>query len=124
RRVLAGPGHHVRHDGGLGSVHRLLETSLLLGLEERVVVERILRLVAVEGHAALELRVLLLQLEVMLDCLREQRRRLNGHTFSSCLGAACGREFSPFRGGFLVRRYPCPRTAVSPDRWLRQQEWP
>src|SRR5258705_9081383 len=50
--VLPGPGQHrgLDRDGRLLAVHRLLETSLFLGLEQRVVVERIRVLVVPEGH--------------------------------------------------------------------------
>src|SRR4051794_19813466 len=81
-RVLTRPG--MRHlgdlDGRFGSVHRLLETSLLLGLEERVIVERILRLVARDRHVVLEVGVLALELEVFLNDLAEDRRCLDRHT--------------------------------------------
>src|SRR5205085_11799888 len=49
--ILAGPlegDGRLRRDGRLRAVHRVLDAGLLLGLEQRVVVERILVLVAVE----------------------------------------------------------------------------
>src|SRR5205823_10881129 len=83
--LLAGPGkrrfHAVRGEGRLDAVHRLLDPRLLFGLEERMVLERILVLVAGDRHMAIELRVPFLQLEVILDHLREQRRCLYRHTF-------------------------------------------
>ena len=45
-----------------------------------MVVERILGLVALEGHLAFQLRVPALELEVLVDDLREQRRRLYRHS--------------------------------------------
>ena len=72
----------VRELGGVDlAVHRLFESSLLLGLEQRVVLERILALVPVERKLLLEPRVALLQREVLLDDLGEQGRRLNGHRY-------------------------------------------
>src|SRR4051794_15247233 len=64
-------------DARLLAVHRLLDPSLLLRLEERVVLERVVGLVAVDRELTLELRVLLLQLEMVLDDLCEQRRGLH-----------------------------------------------
>src|SRR4029079_4295952 len=75
--VFAGPlegNGRLRRDGRLGAVHRVLDASLLLGLEQRVVVERILVLVALERQLVVELRVPLLQREMILDDLREKRR--------------------------------------------------
>jgi hypothetical protein len=68
----------LRRDGRLGAVHRVLDAGLLLGLEQRVVVERILVLIAVEWQLLVELRVPLLQCEMILDDLREKRRRIYG----------------------------------------------
>src|SRR2546423_931828 len=79
---FAGPfegDRRLRRDGRLGAVHRVLDAGLLLGLEQRVIVERILVLVAVERQLLVELRVPLLQLEMILDDLREKRRRIYGH---------------------------------------------
>src|SRR5947208_7405119 len=76
---LEGDGR-LRRDGRLGAVHRVLDAGLLLGLEHRVVVERILVLVAVERQLVVELRVPLLQREVVLDDLREKRRHVYGHS--------------------------------------------
>src|SRR5205085_9873799 len=81
--ILAGPlegDGRLRRDGRLGAVHRVLDAGLLLGLEQRVVVERILVLVAVERQLVVELRVPLLQREVVLDDLREKRRHVYGHS--------------------------------------------
>src|SRR5206468_10010115 len=78
-RPLEGDGR-LRRDGRLGAVHRVLDAGLLLGLEQRVVVERILVLVAVERQLVVELRVPLLQREVVLDDLREKRRHVYGHS--------------------------------------------
>src|SRR5262249_18801151 len=91
--VFAGPleGNGRLHGNGrLGAVHRVLHAGLLLGLEQRVVVERILVFVAVEGQLRVELCVPLLQLEVILDDLRKKRRCIYGHT--PPLG-----ELGPFR---------------------------
>src|SRR3990172_2762381 len=109
RRVglLAGPGHGrgLERDGGL-AVHRLLEPGLLLGLDQRVVLERILGLVVVERHVAVEVGVAALQVEVVLDHACEERRGLDGH------------EFLPPRGRDMVRlgivsdglfHFPCNR---------------
>src|SRR5262249_19393162 len=56
--VFAGPlegNGRLRRDGRLGAVHRVLDAGLLLGLEEWVVVERIVVLVTVEGQLSIEL---------------------------------------------------------------------
>src|SRR4249919_2893429 len=74
RRVLLGRPR-VRHrgfvyrDGRLLTVHRLLDTGLLLGLEQRMVLERVLALVLLERLFMFELGVSLLQLEMVLDHL-------------------------------------------------------
>ncbi len=80
-RLLAGPRERerVERHGRLVAVHRLLEAGLLLGLEQRVVVEGIVDAIALEGHRGLELGVAALQLEVILDHAGEQRRCLNRH---------------------------------------------
>src|ERR671937_210144 len=77
--LLCRPGERnaLRRDGGLLAVHRLLDAGLLLGLEERMVLERILGLVSIERQVALELRVPLFQLEVVLDDLGKERRGLH-----------------------------------------------
>src|SRR5438034_9847322 len=81
RYVLLGrPG--VRRSGLLGdrrllTVHRFLEPGLLFGLEQRMVLERILVFVPIEWPFALELGVALLELEMVLDHLCEQRRCLH-----------------------------------------------
>src|SRR5437764_9246901 len=75
--VFAGPlegDRRLRRDGRLGAVHRVLDAGLLLGLEQRVVVERIIVLVAIERQIVVELRVAFLQLEMILDELRDKRR--------------------------------------------------
>src|SRR5438093_6748895 len=75
RVVFAGPlegDRRLRRDGRLRAVHRVLDAGLLLGLEQRVVVERILVLVAVERQLLVEVRVPFLQLEMILDDLREK----------------------------------------------------
>src|SRR5207247_10128287 len=77
-RPLEGDGR-LRRDGRLGAVHRVLDAGLLLGLEQRVVVDRILVLVAVEWQLLVELRVPFLQREMILDDLRKKRRRVYGH---------------------------------------------
>src|SRR6266516_21448 len=88
--VLTGPGEHRRPVGDhrLLPVHGLLEPRLLLGLEQGVVVERIVGLVVADGHSLLELRVALLQLEMVLDDLGEQGRCLNRHRGSWLGGGA------------------------------------
>src|SRR5690349_10786561 len=54
--LLTGPRENRLRDGEgrLDAVHRLLDTSLLLGLEERMVVERVRVLVPLERHLVLE----------------------------------------------------------------------
>src|SRR5712691_1553635 len=79
---LGGMGGEVRLD----TVHRLLEARLLLGLEQRVVLERIGRLVAIDRHLAVERGVPLLQRQVILDDFCEQRRCLYRHNASSRSG--------------------------------------
>src|SRR5919204_4918480 len=77
--VFAGPlegDRGLRRDGRLGAVHRVLDAGLLLGLEQRVVVERIFVLVPVQRQLVVELRVPLLQLEMVLNDLGEKRRRI------------------------------------------------
>ena len=69
------------------AVHRVLDARLLLGLEERVVLERIVGHVLLERHLVLERRVAPLQLEVLLDHLREQRRESRRRMLSSCSDA-------------------------------------
>ena len=58
--------------GRLDAVERLLEACLLLRLEQRVVLERILDGIAVERHRAVQLGVPLLEVEVLLDRPRER----------------------------------------------------
>ena len=85
RLLLAGPGERSLATGeGTVPAHRLLQAGLLLGLEKGVILEGILRRVALERHRVREVGVPLLQLEVILDDFREHRRCLNRHTcFSS-----------------------------------------
>jgi hypothetical protein len=59
----------VRDNGGLAAVEGLLQPSLLLGLEERMVLERIGGFVALDRELRLERGVPLLQLEVLLNRL-------------------------------------------------------
>src|SRR4051812_23763841 len=56
---------------GHGSVERVLDARLLLGLEQRVVLEGISALVAIDRHVPLELGVLLLQPQVILNDVGE-----------------------------------------------------
>jgi hypothetical protein len=84
-------------DEGGYAVHRLLEASLLLGLEQRMILERILCLVAVDRHLPVERGVLLLECQMILDHLGEQRRCLYRH------------NLPPDRGRALLR---APRWAV------------
>jgi len=84
-RLLLGLGREADEllgGEGLLAVHRLLDSRLLLGLEERVVLEWIRRLVLVEWHVLLELRVAALQLEMFLDYVRKDGRRLYRHETS------------------------------------------
>src|SRR2546428_6074302 len=92
--VLAGPGDQdgLDRDRFL-ALHRLLEPCLLFRLEKRVVLERILVLVAAEGHLRFETGVLSLELEVILDRLSEQRRGLDLHSFLRCRGLGAGAGF-------------------------------
>ena len=71
--LLAGPGqrHGLDLHGGLLAVHGLLEASLLLGLEEWVIVERIRDAIAVDRHGRLELGIAPLELEMILDHTRK-----------------------------------------------------
>src|SRR5712691_8423448 len=79
--LLAGPRKHRRLGRGdrLLAVHGLFEARLLFGLEQWVIVEWIRGLVVTERHRLLELGVPLLQLEMVLDDLGEDRGRLNLH---------------------------------------------
>src|SRR5207244_87668 len=73
--LLAGPREHdgLRYNRRRLAVNRLLEARLVLGLEEGVVVERILGLVVPERHRVVEPGVSLLQIEMVLDHLGERR---------------------------------------------------
>src|SRR6266540_1557521 len=109
RGVLAGPGENGRlgRDSGLLAVHRLLQPGLLLGLEERMVVEGVVALVLRERHRLLELRVPLSQLEVILNDLREQRRCLNRH----------GASWRGNRWGRRTAADSSPSTGVFHKKW-------
>ena len=54
------------------AVEGVFDPRLLLRLEERVILERIVDPVIVDRHVALELGVFALQLEVILDHVGEQ----------------------------------------------------
>src|SRR6185295_4341043 len=61
-KLLARPGERadalqLGREFGFGAVHRLLEAGLLLRLEERMVVERVLGLVTVNRHCTLKLGI-------------------------------------------------------------------
>src|SRR2546429_7359130 len=88
RGLLARPGQDSRLgiDSRHVAVHDVCEACLLLGLEQWVVVEGIRVLVVTERHRLLELGVPLLQLEMILNDLGEDRRRLNLHTGSWARG--------------------------------------
>jgi hypothetical protein len=84
RGVLGGIDQRQLGDRGRNgelAVHGLLETGLLLRLEERVVVERVLGHVLPQRHVALEGGVPRLQLEMILNHAREKRRSLYRHCF-------------------------------------------
>jgi len=90
-----GQAHHpprqaIRHRGlpverrrlvgdRLDAVERFLDPRLLLGLEERVVLERIVMHVSLERHVVLECGVAPLQLEMVLDHPSKLRRSLYRH---------------------------------------------
>ena len=63
----------------LHAVHRVFEARLLLGLEERVILEGVVGQVPVKRHLVLERGVPPLQLEMILNDLREHRRGVDGH---------------------------------------------
>src|SRR5262249_32155267 len=70
--VLPGPlegDRGLRRDGRLGAVHRVLDAGLLLGLEKRMVVERILVHVVLDRKLSVEIGVPFLQLEMSLEHL-------------------------------------------------------
>src|SRR3954452_15276908 len=87
RGLFTGPGKRcdrlgrVRDEIRLDAVHRLFDSSLLLGLEQRMVLEWIVGLVSVDRHLPIEVRIMFLQCKVILDHLRERRRCLYRHTF-------------------------------------------
>ena len=68
---LRGNGLLLSCDSGM-AVECVLDPCLLLGLEERVVHERILDAITVDGHVTFELGVLPFQLEVILNDVGEQ----------------------------------------------------
>ena len=78
--IILGRALEARAKGtASAAVHRLLESCLLLGLEERVVGERVRSAIAIERHRGLQGSVALLQIEVILDELREHGRCLDRH---------------------------------------------
>src|SRR5918992_3880373 len=83
-RLLAGPreplGARVEIGCGL-AVERLLDARLLLALEERVVLERVLVQVRIERHLVIEAGVPSLEVEVVADRVCEQRVRLHDGVF-------------------------------------------
>src|SRR6266571_5191322 len=99
RSLLAGPGEHggIGSDSRLLAVHGLFEACLLFGFEKGVIVERIRGLVVTDRHRLLEPGVPLLQLEMVLNDLGEDRRRLNLHRGSwvGGWGSPYGRDCSP-----------------------------
>src|SRR5204863_8816029 len=99
--LLAGPRRNgrIQGDDRLLAVHRLLEAGLLLGLEERMVVEGVCVLVMPERHRVLEPRVPFLELQVVLDHFRKERGCFNRHSISWVGGGgrAAGRDCSPSR---------------------------
>src|SRR6476619_649471 len=87
-RVFVGGRLRLRREAqvlgrdGLGSVHRLLDPGLLFGLEQGVVLEGVGARVLVQRHVLVELRVAALQLEMFLDYVRKDGRRLYRHKTS------------------------------------------
>jgi uracil-DNA glycosylase len=75
RGLLAGPRQvhvgAVRNEVRIDSVHRLFQARLLLGLEQRVVLEGICGFVALDRHSRIEIRVPLLEFKVIPDHLSE-----------------------------------------------------
>src|SRR5205814_5294540 len=87
RVVFAGPlegNGRLRRDGRLCAVHRVLDAGLLLGLEQRMIVERIVVLVTIERQLVIEFRVPFLEREMILNHFREKRRRVYRHCPPSC----------------------------------------
>jgi hypothetical protein len=119
-RLLLGLGREADEllgGEGLLAVHRLLDSRLLLGLEERVVFERVFGLVLVERHVLVELRVLALELEVFLDYVSKDGRRLYRHETS-----LVGRSLLTGRRGMIagsVERSEASRSGgrVGSPRW-------
>jgi hypothetical protein len=61
----------VRDEVRRDAVHRLFEASLLLRLEQGMVLEGVIGLVAIDRHLMIEVRIPLLQIEMISDHLRE-----------------------------------------------------
>ena len=71
-------------DDRLSAVHRVLDPRLLLGLEQRMILERVVRHVLLERHFVLESSVAPLQLEVLLD-----DRAQSSDTVSTVMPSSC-----------------------------------
>src|SRR5262245_23320786 len=84
--TLAGPGQGGGRLGCLDPLERLLETRLLLALEERVVLERVLDRVVVDRHRTVQLGVALLEVEVLLDRAGEGRGVVLGRVVGERVG--------------------------------------
>jgi len=95
------------------AVEGLLDARLLLGLEERMVLERVPVEVRVQGHLAVEAGVAGLQIEVLADRLGEQRLGVEGVVFEVGhqglpQGSESSARFRPiypsgYRGAVLLR---------------------
>src|SRR5262245_11849001 len=66
---------------GLGARERLLEAGLLLRLEQRVILEWVLRSVLIDRHLPLEPGVTPLELEMLLDHLGERQCSIQRHPY-------------------------------------------
>ena len=86
RILLAGPRGLRLGRRRLAPIERLLEARLLLRLEERVVLEGVLDRVPVERHRRVEAGVPLLEVEVLLDRLRERRDAVDALAVRCVLG--------------------------------------
>ena len=116
-RVVGRPRQRRRRvDDRLLAAHRVLDPGLLLALEERVVLERILVEVARERHLRLQRGVPALELEVILDDLRELRGSLNRHAFDSSVW--CG---VPDSAAANALRAEGPSVAPRPAALCRQR---